>query len=141
MRITQLENPPSLELTTPPDMRLRIVEGPGDRPAHAQLTGKDGVITIESPAILWSGLAEYLKARSPKDGEAIHSQQLASGFLVISRVAAKRTPEGYRYYATVSRPDLLVECKVHRTYKVTALAQIKKLASICLSLRPGPPEE
>lgn len=132
--ITKLVRSPPLELTVPGDMRVTMVDDSNDLLPHALLKGQDGAVVIENPESPWDGLTAYLTTRSLDASEVIHTQPLGRGFLGIARARLASSPTGYRYFITVSRPDLGVECGEDVTSRVTNLARAEKIASICLSL-------
>lgn len=132
VRITKLEVDP-LEITVPPDFRLRMQGGEESAPV-AYLEGPEFKVSVDEPegGSLSLKTARETFARSYPTSSNIVTAETMDGYLLVDWL----TFGGRLQYVTyLSLPKLRVQCDAH---ELETMEQANLAASICLSLRASP---
>lgn len=131
-----LRAPKLLEITAPPDMRLKMEDLSDETLPRAVLKGKDGVVVVAYRDYDLGGIEDHLDNKF-----LVHSQRLERGFLLIKRIKAHVAGVDYKHLVIVWRPDLDVTCESDTPSEAATRETADKIASSCLSLREAPPKE
>ena len=132
MRITKLDVGP-LEITVPPDFKLRMQGGVESNP-EANLEGPDWRVVVREPEGGFFTLKQEreMLLRSDPGAKIIHAQNTADGFVLVDQDNFNGPS---KYSAQVSSPALKVECGA---WGLDSLSDAERAASICLTLGPAP---
>ena len=131
VRINKLWGPP-VEITVPPDSRLRMEGGVESNP-EANLEGPDWSVVVRHPEAGFFTLKQEkdILIRSDPQTKVILERETADGFVLIDQDSIDGPS---KYSAAVSRRELDVECGA---WGLDNLADAEKAASICLTLGPA----
>jgi hypothetical protein len=131
VRINKLWGPP-VEITVPPDFKLRMEGGVESNP-EANLEGPEWSVVVLHPEAGFFTLKQEkdILIRSDPLTKVILERETADGFVLIDQNSIDGPS---KYSATVSRRALDVECGA---WGLNSLADAEKAASICLTLGPG----
>ena len=131
VRINKLWCPP-VEITVPPDFKLRM-EGGGESNPEANLEGPDWSVVVLHPEAGFFTLDQEkgIVTRTDPGEKVIHAQRTADGFVLVDQ----NNINGPSKYSTkISRRALGVTCGA---WGLDSLADAEKAASICLTLGPS----
>jgi hypothetical protein len=136
VRITKLDVPP-IEITVPPDFKLRMEGDGGEVRLVAHIEGPAFNIEVQQPEGGFSTLSleedkRQIAEISPKATFPHASEWRVGSLLVVRNISVTGEPE---YAVSLLRKDLRVSCTAG---KLETLQDAESVASVCLTLRAVP---